>query len=142
MIIAFDIDGVLVDNEHWARFVEDWDAFIEAIPDGKPIMEGIRILRALARMPDNDIHLITARYESCRLVTRQWITTYCSAWPGLSYTLHMRPDSPDHEDPAQQRLRVVQDIQPDLVIEDDEENARVLVEAGFKVMLFLRKERG
>jgi len=58
--------------------------------------------------------------------------------------LHMRPGTLEgpHEDPAQQRLKVCQKIQPDLVIEDDEENARVLVENGFKVMLFLRKERG
>ncbi len=144
MRIACDIDGVLVDNGHWARFVENWDAFIEAIPYGKPIVEGILLLRALTGVSANEIHLITARWERSRDATATWIWNNCGLWPGNPIHLHMRPDTVDaaHEDPAQQRLKLCQEIQPGLIIEDDEENAKVLVEAGFKVILFMRKERG
>lgn len=146
MKIAFDIDGVLADNPHYARQVSDWAAFIDAIPNDSVIEEGMALVKVLFRVPGNEVCFITGRPEAARFATTEWLLRNCDLqikrvseekW-GADFQLYMRESIPD-QDPALFKLETCKIMKSDLVVEDDEESARLLTENGFKVLLFLRK---
>ncbi|KKL61300.1 hypothetical protein LCGC14_2196680 [marine sediment metagenome] len=141
MKIAFDIDGVLADNTHWAPTVASWDDFIEAISTSKPIPEPITIAEAL--FADNalivnphHILFLTARPERCRKSTLEWLSNNIAI--DLPINLDMRPNEIDRPN-AEYKLERCLELKPDLIFEDDEEAAKLLRDNGFKVMLFLRR---
>ena len=153
MKIAFDIDGVLADNLFYARFVSSWPAFVDAIPNDSAIGEGIALVKALLQSSErHEVCFVTGRPEIARSATTEWLLRNCGLgvkkvllvctcqeerWEP-DFQLYMR-ETERHQDPAQYKLNACRMIKPDLVVEDDEESARLLCENGFKVLLFLRK---
>lgn len=131
--VAFDLDGVLADSLHRAKYVPDWELFYSKIPEDTLIPEATAILIGLYTKP-NSIYFITGRPERTRKVTVEWIEDNLEI---TTYELYMRQDG-NHEPNTTTKLRMCQEIKPDLIFEDDEEVAQALFDAGFKVMLFLR----
>lgn len=133
MRIVFDIDGVLADSLHRAKYAPDWVKFYSMIPHDLPIKEGIMLVEALTG--DHEIYFITGRPERTRKATEEWLED--SIAMKLDYTLLMKEDG-NNELNATTKLKVCKEIKPDLIFEDDDVTAQVLFDEGFKVMLFLR----
>lgn len=132
MRIAFDIDGVLANSLHRAKYSPNWDLFYEKIPEDEPIVEGITLVKVLS--PLHQITFITGRPLKAYDLTLEWLRKYI---PLPSYDILMRDDG-NNEPNTVTKLKMCKQIKPDLIFEDDEIAAQALFDEGFKVMLFLR----
>lgn len=132
MIVAVDIDGVLANSLHRAKYVpDDWDMFYGLIYKDPPIPEMVKLVRNLSRL--NTIVFITGRSEKARDQTVKWLNERLGL---VAYNLLMRPDG-DHRPNWMIKCEMCEATRPDLIIDDDDVTARELNDRGFKVLLFL-----
>ena len=77
-LAVIDIDGVVADVRHRARFVEqrprDWDAFFGAAADDPPL--GVGLGRVAQLSGDHDIVWLTGRPEWLRETTLAWFAKH------------------------------------------------------------------
>jgi len=134
MKVAFDLDGVLADSLHRAKYAPDWNLFYEKIPDDLPILETVELVRLLSSF--HEVVFITSRPLKTMDKSLKWLMDHVSV---PKYDIFMREDG-NSESNASLKTRICKGIKPDLVFEDDEEVAQALFNEGFKVMLFLRNK--
>lgn len=92
MNIVFDIDGVLADNRHRFKLIEqpkkDWDMYYDLM-GADPVIEPMaEILDKLAM--EHNIFLCTGRPSKYRQRTKSWLES-AGLWDQV-YRLFMRPD--------------------------------------------------
>nr|WP_243657609.1 hypothetical protein [Parafrankia sp. BMG5.11] len=90
-LAVIDVDGVVADVRHRLRFLRarpgDWDAFFAAADVDPPLVEGVELVRSLAR--DHEVLWLTGRPERSRAATERWLREQ-----GLPLNeLRMRPDA-------------------------------------------------
>lgn len=130
MIVAFDIDGTIANNEHREHLAQakKWDEF-HALADGdKPLLETLQVLRAL----HNHGHLIelwTARPDKYRTETQNWLDKHL-----VPYNLLLMRKTNDWRKAyivkLEWWLRRDPSARPALVFEDHPETTRLLRAAG------------
>nr|WP_066062605.1 hypothetical protein [Frankia sp. EI5c] len=90
-LAVIDVDGVVADVRHRLKFLRalpgDWEAFFAAADIDPPLVEGVELVRSLAR--DHDVIWLTGRPERSRATTERWLREQ-----GLPLReLRMRPDA-------------------------------------------------
>lgn len=90
MILVSDLDGTLANIQHRLPLtradVIDWRAVSAAIPNDKPIVPMIGLLRLhVAR--GHIVHLMSGRSEETRAATVAWLARYQVPW----HALRLRP---------------------------------------------------
>ncbi|CUU59514.1 hypothetical protein Ga0074812_12886 [Parafrankia irregularis] len=90
-LAVIDVDGVVADVRHRLRFLRalpgDWEAFFAAADVDPPLVEGVELVRTLAR--DHEVIWLTGRPERSRAATERWLRAQ-----GLPVgELRMRPDA-------------------------------------------------
>ncbi|MDE2098930.1 MAG: hypothetical protein KGL39_16875 [Patescibacteria group bacterium] len=96
-LYIFDLDGTLADCTHRLHHIQknpkDWDAFNAGCYSDMLIEHVAHVFHALTEN-DCDVEIWTARNESTRQATEDWIGDNL-VYPPKDYLKHMRPDS-DH----------------------------------------------
>ena len=89
MLAVVDIDGVVADVRHRLHHVahapKDWAAFFDAAPEDPLLVEGARVVHALAEV--HEVVYLSGRPEQCRWDTLAWVQRH-DLPPGV---LHLRP---------------------------------------------------
>lgn len=123
MNIVFDIDGVLADNRHRFKLIEqapkEWESYYDRMSLDAVHSEMASLLYEMGRM--NSIFLCTGRPQKYRTATRQWFQKQ-DMWEGV-FRLFMRPDGDFRPNPEvkEDMAKVIQrDYHGvDMVFEDD-----------------------
>lgn len=99
MIVIFDLDGTIADNEHRRHLVADghtdWDTFYENCGQDLPVWSVITIMRLLWAVGDT-IVILSGRSDVVRIKTKRWLKRYDVPY----HLLMMRPkgdSTPDEE---------------------------------------------
>lgn len=129
MNIVFDIDGVLADNRHRFKLIEqapkDWDAYYDRMSLDPVHDEMAAVLFELGRM--NSIFLCTGRPNKYREATKSWFREH-DMWEGI-YRLFMRADGDFRPNPEvkEEMAKVIErDYKgTDMVFEDDTRSVEV-----------------
>lgn len=139
MIVAIDIDGVLAKSSYYNPIdnylIDDWDAFVDSIPNDKPIYEGLLLAKSFIN-DGNDVYIVSARVEEARENTTKWLREQ-----GLFVDddkIILRAEGHYESLPPEYKLWCCTNLNPDLVIEDDIKVAELLTNEGFNVILLLR----
>lgn len=118
-LIVFDIDGTLADPGHRLHHIveppKDWEAFFQAAGGDKPILHGVRILRAI-HQAGYDIEFWTGRPERIRQMTRTWLKNNIGSWTG-NCSLRMRKDG-DRRPDVEVKPEYIREREPVVVFED------------------------
>lgn len=123
MCVIFDIDGVLADNRHRFKLIEqapkDWEEYYRRLSDDPPHEKVVEVLHALARF--STIVLCTGRPAKYRAATVQWLKDK-SMWDDVS-RLFMREDGNFKPNPEVKEVMaryVIEQVGPiGMVFEDD-----------------------
>jgi len=133
MIVAFDIDGTLANNDHREHLAQakKWDEFHALQHLDRPLYPTCMTLRALS-LEGHSIEIWTARPEKYRAETTQWLNTQ-----GLPFSLlEMRADNDWRKAyivKLEWWLRRTPGNRPSLVFEDHPETTKLLRAAGATV---------
>lgn len=124
MLIVFDIDGVVADNEHRLHHIKqkpkNWKRFNQLLPDDGLIKASKTVYDALSVSPYNTIVFVTGRSEAERRDTETWL-----AHNGFTKHdgLFMRPardyrPAPEVKREILRKLETLYGQKPDMVFED------------------------
>jgi hypothetical protein len=130
VIVAFDIDGTIANNDHREHLAKakKWDEFDELAHLDQPLKPTLEVLHGLRHL-GHFIEIWTARPEKCRLQTQQWLNKYDIPFSRLL----MRADGDWRKAyiiKLEWFLQLDAPNRPALVFEDHPETTRLLREAG------------
>jgi hypothetical protein len=78
VVAVVDIDGVLADVRHRLHHLQqspkDWEGFFAAAKDDEPLVEGLRVVRELAKVCE--IVYLSGRPERCRADSVAWFARH------------------------------------------------------------------
>lgn len=129
MNIVFDIDGVLADNRHRFKHIEqapkNWDLYYDLMGADPVIQTNADLLSAMAMT--ESIFLCTGRPNKYRQRTKQWFEA-ADLWERI-YRLFMRPDDcflPNPDLKRQMAEKIIKEYGPiEAVFEDDPRSVAV-----------------
>ena len=135
MIVVTDIDGVLCDPRAYVKMFllqgkKDWDTYFQNTLNFPMISHMCELMRGLAK--DNQLFFVTARPESNRDATREWLSlTMKKDIDNLR--ILMRKDG-DRRQSALDKDDLVNKVIPDIIFEDESQSVLALRKEGYFVI--------
>jgi len=80
-VIIFDVDGTLANGDHRTHLLgnradHEWQAYFDASIDDAPHVEIQWLNHLMSTQPDVEIIVLTARTESSRQITADWLAAH------------------------------------------------------------------